>query len=99
MVYQNHRLKMVIQWKRWMAIDIHMDHSSPLRKQWSPLHQDPLQDGDNSSKSEAWCVACLDEEFTILSLLKDVMNLLLEGLDPLNQSGCMIFLSVVGLCW
>jgi hypothetical protein len=26
MVYQNQRLKMVIQWKRWMATKIHLDH-------------------------------------------------------------------------
>jgi hypothetical protein len=30
----------------------------------------------------------------MLSLLKVVMNLLLEGLDPFNQYSCMIFLSV-----
>jgi hypothetical protein len=27
MVYQNHRLKIVIHWKRWMATDIHLDHT------------------------------------------------------------------------
>ena len=32
MVYQTHKLKMAIQWKRWMATEIHLDHSSPLRK-------------------------------------------------------------------
>jgi hypothetical protein len=25
MVYQNYRLEMLIQWKRWMATDIHLD--------------------------------------------------------------------------
>jgi len=25
MVYRNHRLKMVFQWKRWMATKIHLD--------------------------------------------------------------------------
>jgi hypothetical protein len=90
MVYQNHRLKMVIQWKRWMATEIHLDHSSPLRKKWSPLRQVPLGNGDTSSKSEAWCVACLVEEVIMLSLLKDVMNLLLKGLDLFEQSSCMM---------
>jgi hypothetical protein len=98
MVYQNHRLKMVIQWKRWMATEIHMDHSSPLMKQWSPLCQVPLGDGETSAKSEDWCVACLDEEDVLLILFKDVMNLLLEGLDSFNQSSYMIYLSVGGLC-
>jgi hypothetical protein len=98
MVYQNHRLKMVIQWKRWMATEIHLDHSSPLRKQWSPLHQVPMGDGETSAKSEAWCVAFLAEEVVLLSLLKVVMNLLLEGLDLFNQYSCMIYLSVGGIC-
>jgi len=34
----------------------------------------------------------------MLSLLQDVMNKLLEGLDPFSQYGCMIFLSVGGIC-
>jgi hypothetical protein len=90
MVYQNHMLKMVIQWKRWMATEIHLDHSSHLMKQLSPLHQVTLGDRETSSKSEAWCVACLVEEAVMLSLLKAVMNLLLEGLDPFNQSNYML---------
>jgi hypothetical protein len=75
-----------------------MDHSSPLRKQWSPLRQVPLGDGETSAKSEAWCATFLVEEVVLLRLLKDFMNLLLEGLDPFNQSSCMIYLSVGGLC-
>jgi hypothetical protein len=88
----------VIQWKRWMATEIHLDHSSPLRKQWSPLRQVPLGDGETSSKSKSWCVACLTEEVVLLSLLKDVTSLLLEGLDSFNQYSCMIYLSVGGIC-
>ena len=98
MVYQNHRLKMVIQWKRWMANVFHLDHSSPLRKQWSPLHQVPLGYINNNAKYEAWCTACLAKEVVLLSLLEHVMTLLLEGLDPFNQFNCMIYLSVGGLC-
>ena len=98
MVYQNHRLKMVIQWKRWMAIEVHLDHSSLLRKKWSPLHQVPMGDEKTSAISKAWCTACLVEEAILLSLLKVVMNLLLEGLDMFNQYSCMIYLSVGGLC-
>jgi hypothetical protein len=88
---------MVIQWKRWMATEIHLDHSSTLRKQWSPLHQVPMGDGETSTKFEAWCAAFL-VEVVLLSLLKVVMNMLLEGLDLFNQSNCMIYLSVGGLC-
>jgi hypothetical protein len=97
MVYQNHRLKMVIQWKRWMATEIHLDHSCPLRKQCSPLRKDPLGDSETSAKSEAWCNAFFAEEVVMLSLLKAVMNLLLEGLNPSNQSRCTISLSVEGI--
>jgi hypothetical protein len=81
-----------------MAIEIHLDHSSPLRKQWSPLRQVPLGDGETYAKSEAWCVACLAEEVVLLNLLKVVMNLLLEGLNPFNQSSYMIYLSAGGFC-
>ena len=77
-----------------MAIEIQMDHSSTLRKKWSPLCQAPLRGGENYDKYEAWCVACLAEEVVMLSLLKDVMNLLLERLDLFNQSSYMIYLSV-----
>ena len=97
MVYQNHRLKMVIEWKRWMATEIHLDHSSPLRKKWSPLCQVPLGDGETSTKFESWCISFLAEEVFLLSLLKVVMNLFLEGLDPFNQYSYMIYLSVGGL--
>ena len=86
------------RWKRWMETEIHLDHSSPLRKQWSPLHQVPMGNGDTSVKSEAWCTTCLAEEVVFLSLFKVVMNLLLEGLHLFNQSSCMIYLSLGGLC-
>jgi hypothetical protein len=69
----------------------------PPRKEWSPLCQVPLGDEDTSTKSEAWCVAFFNEEVVLLSLLKVVMNLLLEGLDLFNQSSCMIYLSVGGI--
>ena len=98
MVDQNHILKIVIQWKRWMATEIHLDHSSPLRKQWSQLHQVPLGDEETSVKSEVWCVSFFVEEDILLSLLMVVMNLLLEGLDMFNQSSCMIYPSVGGIC-
>jgi hypothetical protein len=81
-----------------MAIEIHLDHSSPFRKQWSPLPQVPMGDVETSDKSEAWYVACLVEEVVMLRLLNVVMDLLLEGLDLFNQSSCMICPSVGGLC-
>ena len=91
-------LKMVIEWKRWMATEIHMDHSSPIRKQCSPLCQVPLGDNETSIKYKSWCVACLTKEFVLLKLLKDGMNLLLKGLDPFNQSRYMIYMTMGGLC-
>jgi hypothetical protein len=80
------------------ATEIHMDHSSPFRKQWSPLHQVPLGDRETYAKSESWCVNCLVEEVVMLSLLKVFMNLFLEGLNLFNQYSCMIDLSVQGIC-
>jgi hypothetical protein len=80
-----------------MATKIHLDHSFPLKKQWSPLRQFPLGDGETSTKYEAWSIAYLVGKVVLLSLLKDVMNLLLEGLDPFNQYSYMIYLSVGGL--
>jgi hypothetical protein len=38
-----------------------------------------MGDGETSAKSEAWCDAFLVEEVVLLSLLKAVMNLLLEA--------------------
>jgi hypothetical protein len=74
-----------------------MDHSSLIRKKWSPLHQFPMGYGETYAKYEAWCTACLVEEDVMLSLLKVVMTLLLERLDVFNQSSCMIYLSVGGI--
>jgi hypothetical protein len=54
MVYQNHRLEMLILWKRWLATEIHLDHSSPLMKQWSPLRQVCSGDGETSIEYEPW---------------------------------------------
>ena len=84
------------QWNRWVAIDIHVDQSSPLTKKWSQLHQGP---GEAFAESERLWVACLAEEARPLSLLKVVMNLLLEGLDPFKRYSYMIYMSVGGLCW
>jgi hypothetical protein len=97
MAYQNHRLKMVIQSKRWMATKIHLDHSYHFRKKWSPLRQVPLGEGETSAKSKSWCTTCLTKEVVLLILLKDVTSLLFEGFDPFNQYRCMIYLSVGGL--
>jgi hypothetical protein len=54
MIYQNHRLEMLIQWKRWMDTKIHLDHYSPLMNQWSPLHQVPLGDRGTFVEFEPW---------------------------------------------
>ena len=73
-----------------MATEILLDHSSPLQKQWSPLRQASMEDGETSTKFQAWCVSFLVEVV--------VINLLLEGLDMFNQSSCMIYPSVGGIC-
>jgi hypothetical protein len=69
MVYQNHGLTIVIQWKRWMATEIHQAHSDPIRNKWSPLCQFTLGDEDTSTKSKSCCVYCLAKEVVLLSLL------------------------------
>jgi hypothetical protein len=50
MVYQNHGLKMLIQWK---ATDFHPNQSSPLKKQLSPLHQVLVGDGESFFEFES----------------------------------------------
>jgi hypothetical protein len=75
-----------------------MDHSSPLTKQWFSFHEVPLGYGETFAKSEAWWISFLDEEVVMLSLFKAIINLFMEGLDPFNQSSCMIYLSVGLIC-
>ena len=85
------------QWNRWVATDIHLDQSSLLRNQWYPLHCVPRWEGKVFTESASWWVACLAGEVVLLSLLKVVTKLWLEGLDLFNQSGYMIFLCVEGI--
>jgi len=84
-------------WKRWMANDIHMDQSSLLRKQWYPLCWVPGGEEKVSVESASWWVACLVGEVALLSLLKVVMNMWLEGLDLFNQSGYMRLFCAEGI--
>ena len=81
-------------WRRWVATDIHLDKSSLLRNQWSSLRQVPVED---FAESEPWWVACLAAKVVLLSLLKVVMNLWVEGLDLFNQSRYMICLCAEGI--
>jgi hypothetical protein len=39
--YQKCQKTVLSQMERWAATDTHLDHSSPLKKQWSPLRQVP----------------------------------------------------------
>jgi hypothetical protein len=57
---------MLIQWKRWVVIDIHMDHSSPLRMQWSSLCQVLAVDGEASIEFESEWAIYLVEEIVLL---------------------------------
>ena len=91
---------MLIEWKMWFTTKIHLDHSSPLRKKWSPLCQVPSGDGETFVESKSWLVACLVEVDVLLVIFiwRDVMNML-EVFDPFEIYGYMIFLvlSVGGL--
>ena len=74
-------------WKRWVAPDIHLDQSSLLRKQWSPLRWFPGAEGKTFVESASWWVACLAGDVTLLSLWKSVTNPL--WLRLLNKSRYM----------
>ena len=84
-------------WRRWVATDIHLDQSSRIRKQWSPLHWVHGGEGKAIVESESWWVACLVGTVALLGLLKVVMNLWLEWLDLFNQSGYMRWLCAEGI--
>jgi hypothetical protein len=64
-------------WNRWVATDVHLDQSSLLRKQWSPLCLISRGEGEEVG------------EVAFLGLWKVVENLMFEGLDLFNQSGYM----------
>jgi hypothetical protein len=42
------------QWNRWGRTKFHLDHSSPLKKQWFALCQVPPSNGENFVKSKSW---------------------------------------------
>ena len=74
-------------WKWWVATDIHLDQSSLLRKQWSPLRRVPGGEGKAFVESASWWVACLAGDVVLLSLWKSITNLL--QLRLLNKSRYM----------
>jgi hypothetical protein len=41
------------KWNRSVATNFHLYHSSPLRKQWSPILQVPPSDGETSVESHS----------------------------------------------
>lgn len=42
------------KWNWWVATNIHLDHSSLLRKQWTPLRWVPPWDEETSAKLGPW---------------------------------------------
>ena len=51
---------------RWLATNIHLDHSSPLRKKWSPLHWVPPWDEETSAELGPWWATCPSEGVGLL---------------------------------
>ena len=47
------------KWNRRVATNIHLDHSSPLKKQWSPLRWVPAWDEETSVELGPWWTTCL----------------------------------------
>ena len=97
-------------WKRWLALDIHLDQSSLLRKQWSPMRWVPRGEGKAFVESTSWWAACLVREVTLLSLWNSVTNLWLEGLDLFSsldilydcvkkESSCFAATLSTYFCW
>jgi hypothetical protein len=43
----------LIHWNRWVAIDIHLDNSSPLRNKWHPLLQVPTSYEETSDEPDS----------------------------------------------
>ena len=84
-------------WRRFVATDIHLDQSSLLRKQWSPLRWVHEGEGKAIAKSESWWYACLAGDVALLSLLKAITSLWLEGLDLFNQFGYFRWLCAEGI--
>ena len=56
---QNVRKLFWASWKRWVATDIHLDQSSLLRKQWSPLRWGPPLDEEISAEFGPGWATCL----------------------------------------
>ena len=71
--------------KRWVATDIHLDQSSLLRKQWSPLRWVLRGEGKAFVEYASWWAAFLPGDVALLSLWKFGTNLL--RLRPFNKSG------------
>ena len=95
--YQNCLKLFWASFKSWVAIDIHLDQSSLLRKQWSPLCWVLGGEGEAFTESESWWAPCLAGDVVLLGLWKAVKNLLLEGLNLFNRSGYMRFMWAEGI--
>ena len=54
----------LLEW--WVATDIHLDQSSPLRRKWSPLHWVPPLDGETSIELDYWWAIFLGGVATLL---------------------------------
>jgi hypothetical protein len=77
------------QWNRWVATDIHLYNSSPIRKKLFPFHQVPASYEENFSNlihgeplSLMKKFPCFDDQIEFYSLLVGVLYLGID--DPIN---------------
>jgi len=54
------------RWNRQVAINIHLDHSSPLRKQWSALPAEPPCSEESFVELGPWWATCPGEGVGLL---------------------------------
>jgi len=54
------------RWNMWVTTNIHLDHSSPLRKRWSPLRAKPLWGEQISVEPTPWWTTCPSEGVDLL---------------------------------
>jgi len=80
-----------------LSTDIHLEQSSLLRKQCTPLRWVPGGEGEAFTEFEYWWAACLAGDVVLLGLWKVFTNLLLEGLNLFNRSGYIRFMCAEGI--
>ncbi len=60
------------KWNWQVATNIHLDHSFPLRKQWSPFFWVPPWDEETSTELGPWWATCIGEGVGLLWQLDTV---------------------------